>query len=175
MPSVSIFAHSTSSSSKIPSFLRNSTTALAKSYRSLSLLTKSKSDDIKVRTHVAVKPPRRHMSGGWECGKSFTSEKGVRHPDAVEHLPIARCGVATGAYCAGFFDFSKKPSASCSNTSISAPHLANQQTHASPILSEADPYENDKFDPDSPGTKVAEPDSEESSAGSSFSLDWSEP
>src|SRR6267154_2699471 len=146
MPSVNIFPHSTSSSSKIPSFLRNSTTALARSYRSLSPLTKSKSDDIKARIHVAVKPPRRHMSGGWGCG------------------------VATGAYGTGFFE--KPP---CSNTSMSAPHLANQQTHASPILSEMDPYENDKFDPVSPRTNVEEPDSDETSAGSSFSMDWSEP
>src|SRR6266699_2127104 len=148
MPSVNIFAHSASSSSKIPSFLRNSTTSLAKSYRSLSLLTKSKSDDIKAQIHVAVKPPRRHIRGGWRCGKSFTSEKGVRHPVEVERLLIARCGVATGAYGTGSFE---KPPASCSNISMSAPHLANQQTQASPILSETDPYENDKFDPVSPG------------------------
>src|SRR6266478_2601375 len=146
MPSVNNFAHSTSSSSKIPSFLHNSTTALAKSYRSLSLLTKSKSDDIRARAHVAVKPPRRHMSGGWGSGESFTSEYGT-----------------------GFFE---RPPASCSKTSMSAPHLANQQTHASPILSETDPYENDKFDPVSPGTKVEEPGSEQCSAGSSFSIDW---
>jgi hypothetical protein len=58
---------------------------------------------------------------------------------------------------------------------MSALNLANQQTQASTILSETDPYENDRFDPDSPGTKEEEPESEESSAGSSFSMDRATP
>jgi hypothetical protein len=86
-----------------------------------------------------------------------------RHPDTVECLPIARGGVATGAYT-GFFERSP---AFCSNTSMSVP----QQTQASPITSETDPYKNDRFNPVSPGKKE-ELDAEESAAGSSFSMDW---
>jgi hypothetical protein len=47
---------------------------------------------------------------------------------------------------------------------------APQQTQASPISSETDPYKNNRFNPVSPGKKE-ELDSEESSAGSSFSMD----
>jgi hypothetical protein len=43
----------------------------------------------------------------------------------VERLPIALGGVARGAYGTGFFE---RPPASCSITSMLAPHLASQQT-----------------------------------------------
>src|SRR6266851_5182617 len=167
MPSKNIFAHSPSSPFRMPSLLRNSTTALAKSYRSLSPLTKSKSEDTKARTHGAVKPPRRQISGNWEGREQITSDVGVRHPDTVERLPIARGGVVTGVNCTGCFP---RPAVCSSYTSTLVPHLANQQTHASPILSETAPYENNRLDPVSPGGDE-EPDSEDSSAGSSFSTD----
>jgi hypothetical protein len=168
MPSANILDHSNSSSSRMPSLLLNSTTVLARSYRSLSPLTKSKSEDIKARIHVAVRPPRRQISGTF--GEDTTSGWDVRHREAVERLHIAGGGVDVGVNvenCLGV------PVTCCSYTSMSAPHRANQQTHDSPILSETAPYENDGSDSVSLSEEVGEPDSEECSAGSSFSTDRS--
>ena len=161
MPSVNIRDHSTSSSSRIPSFLLNSTTVLARSYLSLSPLINNKSEDTKPRTHAAVRPPRRQISGTFE--EDTTSEWDVRHLGAVERLHIV--GGADVETCLLV--------TCCSHTSMSAPHRANQQTQDSPILSETAPYEKARSDSASLREEVGDPDSEECSAGSSFSADGS--
>src|SRR6266702_2602517 len=142
MPSVNILDHSTSSSSRMPSLLPNSTTVLARSYRSLSPLTKSRLEDTRARTHAAVKPPRRQINGTFG-GEDTTSGWDVRHLDAVERLLIAGGGAdvgVNGENCLGVL------ATCCSYTSMSVPHRANQQTQDSPILSQTAPYEKDCSD-----------------------------
>jgi hypothetical protein len=72
MPSVIVFAHSTSSSSRRPSFLRNSMTALTNAYHSLSLLTKSKSDEIKAQTRGSQTPTTPYKRRLRECRVTAT-------------------------------------------------------------------------------------------------------
>src|ERR1700761_6477414 len=121
MPSVNILDHSTSSTSRMPSLLLSSTMVLARSYLSFSPLTKSKSEDTKARTHAAVKPPRRQISGTF--GEDAKSGWDVRQVEAVERLLIAGGGVDVGVNgedCLGVL------ATRCSLMSMSAPHRANQ-------------------------------------------------
>lgn len=102
------------------------------------------------------------MSGTFE--EDTMSGWDVRHRGAVERLHIVGGVDVETCFVSA---------ACCSHTSMSAPHRANQQTQASPILSETAPYEKARSDSASLREEAGEPDSEECSAGSSFSADGS--